>query len=97
ANNYFNAANAYWYSGNTTLAKEYLTHALDLAPNFCKGLIKIGRKIQGMSEIFFRKCGVTGIPIGIGCIKIIIGSRLGTDGGAIKLSCCAVVMLLQHR
>src|SRR5690606_28210214 len=62
-----------------------------------KGLIKIGRKIQGMSEIFFGKCGVTGIPIGIGCIKIIIGSRLGTDGGAIKLSCCAVVMLLQHR
>src|SRR5690606_14724964 len=38
ANNYFNAANAYWYSGNTTLAKEYLTHALDLAPNFYKAL-----------------------------------------------------------
>jgi Serine/threonine protein kinase len=43
ANNYFNAANAYWYSGNTTLAKEYLTHALDLAPNFYKALTLHGQ------------------------------------------------------
>lgn len=43
ANNYFNAANAYWYSGNTTLAKEHLTHSLNLAPNFYKALTVHGQ------------------------------------------------------
>src|SRR5690606_27919210 len=43
ANNFFNIGNAYWHSGNTELAKKFLTDSLSLAPNFYKSLTVYGQ------------------------------------------------------
>ncbi len=36
ASNFFNLANAYWYSGNTTQAKKYISESIALSPNYYK-------------------------------------------------------------
>ncbi len=42
ADNLFNIANAYWYQGDTSKAKNYINQSLELAPSFHKSLSALG-------------------------------------------------------
>lgn len=42
ANNLFSIAKAYWYSGNTTMAKNYIAQSLNLSPNYYKSQNLLG-------------------------------------------------------